>query len=229
MTDGSGGPARQTLPIMAMLRHATRDHHQRAEVALSNLISLDAPTRAAYTTTLVRLAGWYLPLEDRLNETARSLAGIGLTWLDRRRSPSLIDDLTVLGHHGGIETCNALPSVVTLPKAVGCLYVLEGATLGGQIVVRRLRASPEMQADPGFRFFSGYGDRTASMWRAFGAAVSTYAERSRADGQASRVRDELVTSAQATFDSLMVWLSALVRPTPIQAAIPVSEPSLASD
>ena len=227
MTDESRGIGTQPLPIMALLRSATLEHHRRAEAALSDLISLEAPTRAIYTTTLVRLAGWYFPLEDRLSKAARSLASIGVMWADRRKSPSLIADLSALGYHGSIEVCNALPPVVTLSQAVGCLYVLEGATLGGQIVVRLLRAAPEMPRDPGFRFFSGYEERTASMWRTFGAAVSTSVERSRVEHH-TVIRDEIVTSAQATFDSLMIWLCARARPTPEQAAIPVSELSLAS-
>jgi heme oxygenase len=50
--------------------------------------------------------------------------------------------------------------------AVGCLYVLEGATLGGQFISRHLATLGIGPANGGL-FFHGYGAKTGEMWKSF--------------------------------------------------------------
>jgi len=48
---------------------------------------------------------------------------------------------------------------------VGTLYVLEGATLGGALVVRELERT--FGSPPPHRFFASYGAARGAMWHAF--------------------------------------------------------------
>ncbi len=57
--------------------------------------------------------------------------------------------------------------------ALGCLYVLEGATLGGQVISRHL-AKLGIGPENGGRFFNGYGARTGEMWKSFQTSATAY-------------------------------------------------------
>lgn len=93
-----------------------------------------------------------------------------------------------------------LPTLDTIDNVLGCMYVLEGATLGGQLISRHLRETQDITSLDAGRFFAGYGDRTASMWRAFGAAVTAHVD---AGGDADRI----VSGARATFQTFGQWIA----------------------
>jgi heme oxygenase len=52
---------------------------------------------------------------------------------------------------------------------IGTLYVIEGATLGGQVISRHLYRHLGFSANAGARFFNGYGDEAATQqqWTLF--------------------------------------------------------------
>ena len=83
----------------------------------------------------------------------------------------------------------------TIDEAVGMLYVLEGATLGGQIIRRHLaRVLPNAPQ----RFFTGYGSETAQRWRQF----LGFLEQMEAEVQ----HDLAVKAANGTFSAFDSWL-----------------------
>jgi len=54
-----------------------------------------------------------------------------------------------------------------LPAAMGAMYVTEGATLGGQFLVKRIEANLGMTNGYGYSFFAGYREQTSKMWNEF--------------------------------------------------------------
>ncbi len=165
-------------------------------------------TRATYHGLLLRFLGFYAPLEQCL------LSGPlqpqpEFDYRERLKTPQLEQDLYDAGETPDslrrAAQCDALPPVSTLAEVLGCLYVIEGATLGGQIIARQLQASLGSTTDYGARFFSGYGAATGSQWKATGAFLSTMAERVDQD-------DAIVASANATFQSLGRWVAAASSP-----------------
>ncbi len=84
-----------------------------------------------------------------------------------------------------------------MPEALGCLYVLEGATLGGQVIVRRLRDLPREALLSAF--FTSYGQDVGAMWQAYREFLTGYAEGRDED-------DVIVESACATFATIGAWL-----------------------
>jgi heme oxygenase len=117
--------------IRELLREGTRDHHARAEASLP--LMDEALSRDRYARALARLLGFYAPLDRRLD--ALDWEAIGLDWTARRKAPLLADDLRRLGvpmaEIARLPECDDLPTVDSAARALGCLYVLEGATLGG--------------------------------------------------------------------------------------------------
>jgi heme oxygenase len=54
------------------------------------------------------------------------------------------------------------------PSVLGALYVLEGATLGGHVIVKRLAINPMLnRLDLGFHYYRVYGDDLVPNWKQF--------------------------------------------------------------
>lgn len=161
---------------------------QRADFSLADLRFL-----------LERFYGYYEPCETQIG----CVSGAVQLQLDsRRKLPLLTDDLLHLGHTQ--ETLNSLPRCrVTLAdsvaKALGRWYVLEGSTLGGQLLATRFERDFGL-ADRGCSFFRGYGANTGPMWQQYCKLLD--------DNSSPETDAEVVHAAAATFESMADWLCA---------------------
>lgn len=156
-----------SLPTMrSRLMLATRDLHDRTERRL-NIGGIG--TLEAYQGLLMRLLGFYQPMEDALQRIDWGCSSIAIS--DRLKCTWLKEDLQHLGlapHSiAQLDMCCDLPSIVSLYEGLGALYVLEGATLGGQVVLRAL--APHLKITPmdGGRFYASYGNRVSLMWHSY--------------------------------------------------------------
>jgi heme oxygenase len=186
--------------ILLRLKQATAARH--AAIEARSVLLDPGLSRATYCACLRRLFGYYAPLELRLLRS-HAWPGVGLAYGDRHKTPQLSQDLAALGvtpeELEQTPMCHGLPDLRTPARLFGCLYVIEGATLGGQIVTRHLQARLGVTPRCGGAFFSGYAEHTGSHWKAFGAHLSAFA-------QASGAEDEIVAGAHETFDTLGHWL-----------------------
>jgi heme oxygenase len=189
--------------LLHRLKVETRPHHERAE----NSVRLMKPglTLEHYRRHLEALYGFYGPLEALLAQRlADPLPELRIS--ERWKLPLLTRDLLALGHHAESLAClpqaSWLPPLPGLPEALGCCYVLEGATLGGQIILRHLERHFAGIPAGDFAFFRAYGDEVGPMWKAFGEAVN----------RASMAEDSLlfdarvVQGAKDTFEAFERWL-----------------------
>jgi heme oxygenase len=191
------------LSLLQRLKTETRPHHERTEAAVRLLDPGLSP--AGYRRHLEALYGFYVPLELLL---ARRLedAGPALRAEERWKAPLLEADLRGLGHDDAslarLPHCDGLPALPGLAEALGCFYVLEGSTLGGQLLLRHLTRHFVGRSVGDFTFFRAYGDAVGPMWRAFGEALTQAA--TRADSAAFDAR--VIQGAAATFDAFEAWL-----------------------
>ena len=194
--------------IHALLKDGTRAQHARAEASLPLLDP--ALSLADYARVVEALHGFHAPLERRL--AAVPWARIGLDWDARRKTPLLARDLRALGRTAAdvaaLPLCEPLPDVTTHARLLGCAYVLEGATLGGQLVRRHLARSLGLGPATGAAYYHAYGSDVGPMWRAFLGGLTAAVER---DGCAP---DEMLAGARETFDALADWLA---RTLPVPA------------
>jgi heme oxygenase len=154
---------------------------------------------ARYIAVLRAFHGYYAALEPRLSALAAhaELDGFAL----RERTPRLARDLVALGvraHAGDPAAPVPLPELSHVEHLAGCLYVIEGAALGGQIIARALKHRLGLTPAHGCAFFSGDGAETRARWR----AVLHWIEELALRGANS---DQIVGSARATFDTLASW------------------------
>lgn len=185
--------------VLVKLRQETQASH----VALEQGLPLMAPdlSRERYVALLRRFYGFYAPVERRVS-AYRDPA----SWpdgLDRRKVGLLERDLLCLGHAAGdlsgLPRCPAVPRAPSRAAELGLMYVLEGATLGGQLIQRHVKAVLGLDAACGCAFFASYGRDAGAMWRSFCGVL----ERELATGPQ---QDEAVVAARETFDALRHWL-----------------------
>lgn len=167
---GPGTGARDNvlrLMIMKRLQRDTLDLHREVE-ALMPVMS-EALTRRDYLEVLRRLQTVVVPLEAQLD--ALPLPD-ELAWPERRKAHLLALDLAVMGEGPSNQQAPlSVPELTTLAQAFGALYVLEGATLGGQLISRHLGRALGLTPQQGGAYFSGYGPQTGARWRSFGAVL----------------------------------------------------------
>ncbi len=173
--------------LLARLRQETTELHQQLERRL-DLLRNDF-TLDDYRRVLSRFHGYYEPWETRVRATAPEM-------IEGRAKAALIErDLAWLGRVCAGESCRDMPMLDTGARVAGSMYVLEGATLGGRILERRMRARFGFNGQ-GCEFFTGYGERTAAMWKEFGATL---------EKRPGEEHAEIIRSAVETFQSIDRW------------------------
>jgi heme oxygenase (biliverdin-IX-beta and delta-forming) len=155
------GQSRRMEQIIAHLRSATAADHVRLEAALQLL----APplSRARFVAALRGFHAFHSAWEP---EVVRLLGQPD--WLAPRRKLALLDDdlaglsATPLREPVAVD----LDFLTNAAAAWGSLYVMEGASLGGQVISRALQGVDWAPA-AGLAYFNPYGVRTGAMWATF--------------------------------------------------------------
>ncbi|MDY3553445.1 biliverdin-producing heme oxygenase [Gemmata sp. JC717] len=183
--------------ILDRLKETTAEQHARLERRVDLGARLRGPE--AYTDLLGQFYGFYRPLEEALAAVS-GYESVGLAFVERGKTAYLASDLEALGRSTANVPLAAAPQVRSLGAALGRMYVLEGATLGGRVVCRMVRESLGFTPDRGCRFFNSYGARVGPMWTAFRAALVQFATTPEAE-------TEVVVAAGDTFDRFDCWLA----------------------
>ena len=188
-----------STPVTTRLRAETSAIHQDLEDRLDLLGPL---SRARYCLLLKRFLGFHAVLEPRLDHW-HEVSPL-LDWSHRRKVAGLVADLADLGRHPGVVTpCPRVPNIPTrhgTAVALGILYVVEGATLGGRTIAVRL-ATDEAIAGRATRFFTSYGDQLGRRWHDYRDVLTTWV------GDDHTRADDVVAAAQETFQVLADWLA----------------------
>ena len=145
---------------MLALRSGTRDAHDRLEHEADVLDRCQVPE--AYVALLQAFRSVYAPLERALSASPLT-APVVPDWPQRRKTSWLDADLRALGASAAAD--RPVPALDVAEDVAGACYVVEGATLGGALVVRALVAAPG--EPPPHRFFSSYGEQRGAMWLRF--------------------------------------------------------------
>jgi heme oxygenase len=189
------------ITLSALLRERTRHAHREVEKSFS--LETRLATCDAYTNLLLALRDFYREIENRL----RAVAGWehlspAIEVESRCRTALLDNDLRNMGLRVGAESTKALPSVPhldSMAQALGCLYVLEGSVLGGQIVSHRARVALGNQLPTSF-FSSENRKNVMADWRSFQASLNRFgSDHSHAIG-------DVVTASLETFAGMGLWL-----------------------
>lgn len=186
-------------PVSALdqLKSRTGPQHERIE-AVVPLMRPDL-TLDVYRRYLVRLLPYYASLEAGLALVSWPVA---LDYPARRKASSIEADLLALGDAAPPSLTPTLPRLESPSHAWGCLYVLEGSTLGSQILSRRVHEVLGVTPETGGAFLYGYGPETGPRWKQFGAALTELF-----DVHGEGDIESAVTAAEETFATLTDWLA----------------------
>ena len=193
------GRRRGASPVRDHLKRETADLHRRLETRLGLLdpnLSLDG-----YRRILELFFGFYAPVEAGIARLAQS--DVAPEFPLQTRAGLIESDLCSIGltrlEVAGLPRCAHLPRLSSQEDLAGCLYVLEGACLGGQFIAPVLRGRLGVAKGSGASFFIGDAEGTRARWGVFlgwlegvvcGGAVS----------------EEIATSARATFLAFAKWV-----------------------
>jgi heme oxygenase len=184
--------------ILARLRRETAALHQDVE----REVDLLSPTLSTqrYIRILQAFHVFFIPWESALD--AYCPASFVETWRGQKRAHQLEHDLRTL--HSTEETVPSVtvkpPDLSDLGHWLGALYVIEGSTLGGQIISRHLETHFGWHDGSGYSFFRGHGDNTATQWRLVCAALEG----------AAALDNQIIAGAHLTFVQLRRCLRLLL-------------------
>jgi heme oxygenase (biliverdin-IX-beta and delta-forming) len=162
-------------------------------------------TLDAYRAVLGALFGFHQPLEELLLSSG-GWRRLGFDPAERQKCGRLRADLSHLGlDDAAVEAlprCRLGGLLEDDAHRLGCIYVVEGATLGGQIIGRRLSEHLGILPQGGGAFMAGYGDATGAMWRAVLGCLEAWSDRTEAE------REGVLQGAETTFETLEGWLES---------------------
>ncbi|GGF22615.1 biliverdin-producing heme oxygenase [Hymenobacter cavernae] len=177
--------------ILKRLRTETRPYHDALEQnSFNQELTAGTLTWEATERFLAKMYGFLQPYEAQLRQHL-----FPATWdvAHRYRAHLILRDLDT--DAASLPLCPAMPPLHTWPQLLGAMYVVEGSTLGGQVITRQLA-----KADISLRnYFNGYGAQTGPMWKSFCHLLSEAASETN--------QDEIVQSASRTFQHLEAWLN----------------------
>lgn len=151
--------------IHSFIKNNTAKLHSRVEKQLASVLFDKSLTISAYLEILLQMRSCYSAMEALLNKfnlTKQLLEERSkLHWLD--------EDISYLSQLSKknlnyISKDVDLNAVSNVSQAMGMLYVMEGATLGGGYIFKALNKQTWLNESQGIRFFYNYGDNRNNKW-----------------------------------------------------------------
>ena len=167
-------------------------HHQIERTPLLNKLVNSSIDLAGYRILLKQFHAYIIPCE------ATILCSPWSSLLENRNKTSQLNkDLMDIGTPENIK-CPVLPPLITREQIIGYLYVIEGATLGGQIIARILQDKLGLTPQYGARYFNSYGPNTKKMWDEFCHLLNQV--------KASH-EHQVIVSASMTYTAMIDWFN----------------------
>jgi heme oxygenase (biliverdin-IX-beta and delta-forming) len=116
---------------------------------------------------------------------------------NRVKLPLIQRDLESLPSSDEIKSFPFKPghAEISTAYALGYMYVIEGSTLGGRVILKHLQPKIGVDKDKGAAFFAGYDENTGPMWKQFLMDFTSYVI-------ANNCQEETIKGAQDAFDSI---------------------------
>ncbi|MCE6992249.1 biliverdin-producing heme oxygenase [Dyadobacter sp. CY323] len=185
------------------LRQETAENHQKLEEnRLSKALLEPTVTLSDYQAYLSGLYGVTVSCE---NQVFPLLNHIFPDLSERYKSGFILNDLKTTGYSD--TQIDSLPvyefGFLSVPDALGVMYVLEGTTLGGRILYKHIHETLGLTEDNGARYFWGYGPQTGVLWKSF---ISVFARFSAESNEGPAI----ISNAKKTFTLIDNWLTGSI-------------------
>ena len=159
-----------SLDIHSLLKSVTEPLHDKIESL--NSLSTKFPTIQDYIKFISDTYAIISPLEDIFrNNFNNNFYGYNF----KPKKEFLILDLNKLGIQvSQIKEAEKLPNIISISNAFGVLYVLEGSTLGGQFMYKKLKAIHCNKLEGTMNYLNANGPLTFSRWKKFLIILEKY-------------------------------------------------------
>jgi len=182
--------------FLEKLRFATTQSHTNLEaLPVSVSIMNPAVTDAEY--------GLYLGLMHDVVKDAEEnifpLVHNAMPELDIHPKAHFINaDLKTLGFVPAANAATPLSGSlndISVAFALGVMYVIEGSSLGGRVILKNINTALGHNEASGARYFAGYGGQTGSHWKSFLGQLIQYENDTKSE-------DEIIAGANYAFDAI---------------------------
>jgi len=136
-------------------------HHQIENNSLFTKIITKEITLPEYVNLLQILYDFISPYEYSIIKKHPNLIS------GREKIPLLRADLLQIGQSDQYKKNNYIPEICNKAIAFGYLYIIEGSTLGGQVLSKSLKQNNKLFTDITINYFNSYGADTRRKWNEF--------------------------------------------------------------
>lgn len=183
------------------LRSATTQSHTALE-ALPVSVSIMSPnvTNAEYSLYLSLMLDVVKDAEENIFPVAHA----AIPGLDVHPKAQFIKaDLSALGYtkQQFYKPLTSKTKEISPAFALGVLYVIEGSSLGGRVILKNINTVLGHDAENGGSYFTGYGGQTGSHWKAFLGSLTEYESQHNAE-------TEIIAGANFAFDAISAHFTA---------------------
>lgn len=164
---------------LTRLKSATQSQHDLLEtVSFAREIMSQRISRSEYIQLLNKTAVIYRVLEPTVNAFIDKYPTRSLISFISNRLSKVEKDLTDLNQletqNSSIHSNQRKIEIKQLPDLIGVLYVLEGARLGGKVIVKALHKNPALADITAFHFYQQDGINTRQRWLSFRTLADEY-------------------------------------------------------
>lgn len=163
-----------TVTFLENLRSATAQSHTSLEkLPVSESIINPEVTKEQYTLYLSLMQDVVKDAEENIFPLLKNVV---TDLKERNKNHLLSNDLTVLGYHKKeeIKPLSAALNNHSVAFALGIMYVIEGSSLGGRVILKNITDALGYTPENGASYFGGYGNKTGSHWKNFLAALTLF-------------------------------------------------------
>ncbi len=185
------------MDVLERLREGTRGAHDRLEAAAMSGRIMDGSLGAEEYKQLIQVH--YIvhrELEALLEEKKVEEHFPELHMKEREKMPLLkkdVEELAINREKLNAPAAGQLPQLEEPYGPLGCIYVMEGATLGGMVIVKSLRKNEQLAGIDNFHYFGCYGSGTSRQWKSF---LEVLKEK----GQGEEAKEQIVKAARMTYE-----------------------------
>jgi heme oxygenase (biliverdin-IX-beta and delta-forming) len=160
--------------FLSDLKNKTSDSHRKLE---------SLPISASIMSPDMKISDYilYLSLMHDVHKNTENvifpLLSEIITDLHKRKKSHLIEeDFAFLQYNKTNSNLVFSNKEITVPFALGILYVIEGSSLGGRFILKNISKIRDLDNGHGTFYFNGYGDGTGNFWKNFLGYLSEYEE-----------------------------------------------------